>query len=474
MAGLGFFASLILTSGCSRLLPTDALVVTQSPSVPGSHIPQDALEVRYPLGSRVVITTASLPAKPLRVLSIGLAAAAEPVVSCDGRRIIFAGKRTAGADWQIYEVSREGGLLWALTDVHGGATDPALLGDGTLIYVSPVPKLGVASNLASALYAQGPDGRGRQLTFTTANVADPTVLSDGRILFVATFSNSVPGSALYTINNDGTEITAFAGQHDGPSRLQRPRELDNGRVAFIAAPMSSQDTTAEFVLSARPFHSRGPLLPNVKTRIRSVQQGKLGEWLVCAEPETREVDAHRASAVFRVNAENGGLKSPFLADPEWDSIEAVPVAPSRRPMGRLSNIDLNHTTGQILCLNVNDTTVGSGHNHPAPKAKLLRIYTKSASNCRSILGEVEVQPDGSIMAEVPANMPLGFEALNDRGEVLRAEPPLIWLRPGENRSCIGCHEPHNHSPRNVRPLAVRVPVPRVTGEPGRFALAVPH
>jgi hypothetical protein len=44
---------------------------------------------------------------------------------------------------------------------------------------------------------------------------------------------------------------------------------------------------------------------------------------------------------------------------------------------------------------------------------------------------------------LPVNMPLGFEALDERGQVLRREPAMIWVRPGENRSCIGCHEPHN-------------------------------
>jgi hypothetical protein len=33
------------------------------------------------------------------------------------------------------------------------------------------------------------------------------------------------------------------------------------------------------------------------------------------------------------------------------------------------------------------------------------------------------------------------------------------VRPAENRSCIGCHEPHNRSPYNHRPLAVNAPIP---------------
>jgi hypothetical protein len=76
----------------------------------------------------------------------------------------------------------------------------------------------------------------------------------------------------------------------------------------------------------------------------------------------------------------------------------------------------------------------------------------------SVLGEVPVQADGSFLAEVPADVPIGFEALDENGRVLRREAPMIWVRPAENRSCIGCHEPHNRAPHNHRPLAVSVPL----------------
>ena len=69
------------------------------------------------------------------------------------------------------------------------------------------------------------------------------------------------------------------------------------------------------------------------------------------------------------------------------------------------------------------------------------------------------RPTVRFMAEVPADVPLGFEALDENGRVLRREAPMVWVRPGENRSCIGCHEPRNRSPHNHRPLAVSVPMP---------------
>ena len=87
----------------------------------------------------------------------------------------------------------------------------------------------------------------------------------------------------------------------------------------------------------------------------------------------------------------------------------------------------------------------------------VRVLAETSPGTFCALGEVAVQADGSFLAEVPANVPLGFESLDANGRVLRREAPMIWVRPAENRTCIGCHEPHNRAPHNHRPLAVNVP-----------------
>jgi hypothetical protein len=86
------------------------------------------------------------------------------------------------------------------------------------------------------------------------------------------------------------------------------------------------------------------------------------------------------------------------------------------------------------------------------------VLTEASPGKVRALGEVPIQMDGSFLAEVPANVPLGFEALDENGQVLRREAPMFWVRPSENRCCAGCHEPRNRSPHNHRPLAVGVPI----------------
>jgi hypothetical protein len=288
-------------------------------------------------------------------------------------------------------------------------------------------------------------------------------------MFVTSGPNkSSTNTALYTINNDGTEITAFSGQDDAFGPLRHPREFPNHRVAFITGPLASLTSTAQIVSTARPFTSRAPLLSNTKAAVSCVEAIANGDWLLCARPEC---DSPKPSSysVFRVNPAAGTLANPIFSDSAWDVCEAAPLQARPRPMGRISNVEPNHSTGQILCLNINDTTLPTGG-----RAKRVRILSgPGVPGNEHVLGEIEVQPDGSFMAEVPANVPIGFEALDENGAVLRREPPLIWVRSGENRACIGCHEAHNHSPKNQRPLAARVPVPRLPAGPVSLARSVP-
>ncbi|MEW5682678.1 MAG: hypothetical protein AB1780_09845 [Pseudomonadota bacterium] len=66
---------------------------------------------------------------------------------------------------------------------------------------------------------------------------------------------------------------------------------------------------------------------------------------------------------------------------------------------------------------------------------------------REILGTVAVEPDGSVLVKVPADVPFNLALLNAQGQ---AVSPLhqqwISLRPGETRSCNGCHTAESTAP----------------------------
>jgi hypothetical protein len=453
-------ASLVLLAGagCKKPVPpAGALVLTQSPVAATAASASDILDLRYPSGSRVVLMKMPPDSGRVQILSEGLAAAGDPVVSYDGQRVFFVGKASTVGDWQIYQGNLAGGYPQMLTSRPGGAMSPTLLPNGSLVFASPVPKIGGPnySQPPSALYVQSPGGQPRQLTFSSRSIAEPTMLADGRILFVSTqspaSSNSASGPALFTVNNDGTEITAFAGPEDPASAIQQPRLLADGRVVFLVSKSGS--SSAEFVRTARPFQSRAPLFPGVTARVSSVEAASNGDLLVCAENLS---GARTSLALFRVSPTATTLGAPLLADPAWNDCEAAEVSPHRQPMGRLSTMDLTKSTGKILCLDANFSDDPAGGSTPVTTH--VRVLTQTSPGNICALGEVPVQADGSFLAEVPADVPIGFEALDENGRVLRREAPMIWVRPAENRSCIGCHEPHNRAPHNHRPLAVSLPL----------------
>lgn len=59
---------------------------------------------------------------------------------------------------------------------------------------------------------------------------------------------------------------------------------------------------------------------------------------------------------------------------------------------------------------------------------------------REIIGYAPIEPDGSVIVQVPANVPLAVEVLDGRGRRI-SDRHRSWLqvRPGQTLSCTGCH-----------------------------------
>ena len=463
---------LLLFLGCRPSHHERALVLTQLPLAAATlDSAATILDQRYPLGSRVVVSEVSIRSSKVRIISIGLAAAGNPVVSRDGQRIVFSGKAGAAAAWQIYEAQVGGGRPRQLTRAEGGAFDPALLPDGAVVFCSPVPKAGDTRAPAqpATLYVQGVHERpARRLSFGSSSVSSPVVLADGRILFVS----ALPGAtnlALFTINNDGTEVTHFACQQDGASFIARPRELSDGRIAFLGSEtVIGGGALTELVRSARPFSSRAPLLSSALGLCRSVEPADNGQLLAALDAPSGSGSRNTSCAIYQIDPTAERLAKPLFADPLWNNLEASYLTPRPKAMGHISSMNPAQHTGFLLCLDANRTSVGVAGKGGTAAANRIRLLARDRGKTRS-LGEVALQRDGSFLAEVPADIALGFEALDEKGQVLRRLDPGIWVRPGENRACIGCHEAHNRSPRNHRPFAAELPPVSLTGASGLLA-----
>ena len=72
---------------------------------------------------------------------------------------------------------------------------------------------------------------------------------------------------------------------------------------------------------------------------------------------------------------------------------------------------------------------------------------------QQILGYAEIEPDGSFKIEVPADIPIAITALDKHGRGFTPHTSWLQVRPGETRTCNGCHSPRRGNAVNAAPIA---------------------
>lgn len=60
---------------------------------------------------------------------------------------------------------------------------------------------------------------------------------------------------------------------------------------------------------------------------------------------------------------------------------------------------------------------------------------------QQILGYAPIEPDGSFKLQVPADVPLALAVVDSKGRGIQTHLNWIQVRPGERRTCDGCHSP---------------------------------
>ena len=200
-------------------------------------------------------------------------------VSYDGKLLIFSLLFDADPDdnidpkWDIYIYDRTTNLppnrviRSEIISIEGDDISPHFLPDGRIVFSSnrqsqaraillnealkePKPQFSsVDENFrtkALVLHVMNIDGTGiQQISFNQSHDLDPTVMSNGRILFsrwdrVAN-SNAI---SLYTILADGSDLQPYYGLHDqshedvdgNTVQLMRASELADGRVMALSQP----------------------------------------------------------------------------------------------------------------------------------------------------------------------------------------------------------------------------------------------
>jgi hypothetical protein len=415
----------------------------------------------------------------------------------DARKLLFSfGNGSDHWDgsqsYHIYEVGVDGSGLRQLTFGPKNDCEPFYLPSGQIGFTSDRSEHFVmcgGDRHAPTLFVMEADGSDpRQLSFNVFNDFNPTVLPDGRILYGRWEYNERSVTSLhnpFTMNPDGTMVAPYYGNATiRPNVVMFPRPVpgSDAIMALFTAHHGQTHGPVGLIDVKRGMDGDLPitlLTPGVPVTGEKAEDSALGWYsdpvplsettYLCSYTPTVVPWRERAWALY-VGDRHGNLAL-LYRDPEISSAEPVPLLARPRPHVTPAAPPSTAAEDEAASLVILDVQVGLP-GVPAGAARHIRILedlprkglldggviTTSGTKIytvKRILGTVPVESDGSAYFVVPANRNVYFEVLDaDRREIQRMRS-VVCLKPGEERSCVGCHESRQSSPPNRPVLAVR-------------------
>ncbi|HXX21949.1 MAG TPA: hypothetical protein VEO19_02225 [Terriglobia bacterium] len=425
------------------------ILFVQAASVKGGRLSE-----RFPSGSRIVRLEKG-SSRPTN-LTPSFFSAADPRISFDGSKVLFAAKKNATANWQIWEMNTDGTGQRQVTHSDGNCLAPAYLPRGAIAFTGEVQDTG--GSRAYQIYFSRLDGSdAHPITFGPGDYELQTVLQNGLILASARSPLRAMGKLessrnLYTLRPDGSGLAAFRCDHEGPAIRSQAEELDDGSVVFVKNTALSSEAGGDLA-TIRRGTTHNSILGPASALIWSPRQLE-GARLIVA----RRVSAPRAAGKFDLysfDVVHGKFQAPIYEDSELSSIEAVPVAAHPAPRWFWSTLRAEIKMGYFICLD-------ASMSNDAPKGRLsplptgVRVLTLDPTTGKeNSLGEAPIEHDGSFYIAVPPDRPVRFELLGTNGKLVRGQQSWVWARPGEEHGCVGCHEDRAVAPENRWPLALR-------------------
>ncbi len=422
--------------------------------------PEHDLPAPVKIGRRLMSLRPARPGvAPTLLLDAGDGAIGSPAVSYDGRWIYFAMAREGEAFFHLYRMPSTGGTPEQLTEGPFHDIDPCELPDGRLVFSST--RIGFFEEYHSppsrALFVRDLDGSIHPLTHTIIFDNEPRMLADGRILTLRSdnfFDRGKVETRLHAIHSDGTRGQTAFGLETGPEYGGRLRSFNAGSAAPLAdqrvAWVDGREVLLGFPGDPSSMWRRISLtaadlsaLPDKRLLATVVGTTDGFEWpfnrIAIIDP-----DDAQPGAVTLFDSPDGPIHSPVF------------IGPSPKPPQLAGKVDVAATdrpgeTGVFYCQNVRltqNTTAGWEHVRAvrvlAGKGLTYRSshsYLVHAGNETIDLGTVPLAPDGSFAVEVPADTPIAFQAVDAEGRSELNQMSWVYVKPGESRGCIGCHQP---------------------------------
>ncbi|MFP4579969.1 MAG: SUMF1/EgtB/PvdO family nonheme iron enzyme [Candidatus Sumerlaeia bacterium] len=383
--------------------------------------------------------------------------------------------------------------------------DGCYLPDGGIIFSSYAGHKGVpcgnGSPQTQSLFLLKPDGKTiRRLTFDQDHDWHPTVMNDGRVMYTRwdyTDAHHYYARLLFAMNPDGTLQFSLYGTNayfPNGKFYTRPIPWQNSRMVttevghvepigragrLLLLDVSRAQAGPEGVVQVMP----GKDLPIETTTnylpIRDFSAPRYKHpWPLADSKDPRgsgkyfltacKLNAASPYAIYLVDVYDNLVL--IRKEAGWDLSEPIQLRERFKPPVMPDLTDPDSKTATVHLVNVYE---GDGlKDVPKGSVKALRLFgyhfgyegigghlpiaINGPWDARRILGTVPVEPDGSAFFEVPANVPIAVQPLDENGAALQIMRSWYTAMPGERASCIGCHEQTSQvPPQSMGTMAIK-------------------
>ncbi|MDR1960094.1 MAG: SUMF1/EgtB/PvdO family nonheme iron enzyme [Planctomycetaceae bacterium] len=424
----------------------------------------------------------------------------------------------ANERWGVFEVNLDGTGLRQLTpnDQHDvDFYDACYLPEGDIITASTACMQGLpcenGGRPMAVLYRVNPETKQvRQLTFEQDSDWHPTMLPNGRVMYLRWEYSDIPhymSRILFSMNPDGTNQMAIYGSGSYfPTAFKHARPIpdDPHQIVGIVGGHHGQGETGRLCIidpsmgNKYPFH----YTPEAKEWGKPVSHIDIPADVYPKEVTgfVQEIPGFGRDVVGNVVDTQGenlkynfvypfplskkyflvsmrlagqGTFGIYLVD-IFDNmtliyeesgkclLEPIPLVKPELPRIVADRTDLSQTEATVF---ISDIYRGPGlKDVPRDVVKSLRVFSyhfcymhsgghesvgvESSWDIKRILGTVKVEDDGSASFVIPANTPVSIQPLDEKGRAVQLFRSWFVGMPAENVSCVGCHE----NQANVTPV----------------------
>ena len=451
---------------------------SETPAKELSYVYKDGVYWGYGEGSR--LCRLNLRTGELRVvLEDARGGIRDPQIDYQGEKILFS-YRPGGTDtFHLYEINLDGSDLRQLTDGPDDDIEPTYCPDGSIVFCSSRCRRFVNcwhTRVATLYRCDADGGNLRMLSSNLDHDNTPWVLPDGRILYMRweyVDRSQVHFHHLWTMNPDGTSQTVFFGNLYGGIAMLDAKPIP-GTKKVIASFSPGHGRPEHFGHITIVDPSSGPDVPSAARNLT-----KRPDW---KDPYALSEDCFLVASKQGIHVMDGTGNTELVyrlsdADQRLQCHEPRPVRSRPREPVLAQRAKNDATTARLILQDIGGgRKMASIPRGTVQKLLVLRQLPKPVNfsggmqpltiggsfTLAEIVGEVPVYPDGSANMELPPLQSLFFVALDAHDRPVKRMHSFVTLQPGEQASCVGCHEHRTRSPlpMDAELLALKQPPSR--------------